>query len=99
MMTITRQTGSAGPNQDAEQAPNQIELPFKVPVCAWCRPGELGDRLGAISHGICPRHFQQLLLDCAAGFSSAALNVAVSLVRDTHRLVQAELESFREFAA
>ena len=93
-MTIRGQIGTQGPNQDAEPASSQIELPLKVPVCAWCRPGEPG----IVSHGICPRHLQQMLSDVTVGFSSAALNVAVSLVRDTHRLVQAELESFREFA-
>jgi hypothetical protein len=40
----------------------QIEFPLRVAVCAWCRPKERGDTLGAISHGICPRHLRKLRL-------------------------------------
>ncbi|HWH71649.1 MAG TPA: hypothetical protein VNT26_19910 [Candidatus Sulfotelmatobacter sp.] len=42
----------------------QIEFPLVVPVCAWCRPGELGN-LGSVSHGICPRHLRALELQLA----------------------------------
>ena len=49
--------------------PLQHELPLRVPVCAWCKPKkggvELGASLGAISHGICPRHLKQLQLEMA----------------------------------
>jgi len=45
-------------------APIQTEFLMRVPVCAWCRPKELGTGLGAISHGICLRHFQQIKLEC-----------------------------------
>ena len=38
----------------------QTEFPLNVVVCAWCQPRQLGDSLGAISHGICPRHFRKL---------------------------------------
>lgn len=38
----------------------QIEFPLAVSICAWCRPGDLGNGLGAQSHGICPRHFRKL---------------------------------------
>jgi hypothetical protein len=31
-----------------------------VAVCAWCEPQERGESLGALSHGICPRHFRKL---------------------------------------
>lgn len=48
-------------------APQQSELPMRVAVCAWCKPKhrgvELGAGLGAISHGICPRHLKQLRLE------------------------------------
>lgn len=48
-------------------APQQSELPMRVAVCAWCKPKnrglELGASLGAISHGICPRHLKQLRLE------------------------------------
>jgi hypothetical protein len=41
----------------------QIEFPLAVAVCAWCRPGELGAGLGALSHGICPRHLRKMKLN------------------------------------
>ena len=82
-----------------EQAPKQIELPFKVPVCAWCRPGESGDGRVSISHGICPRHFREMLLEATEEFCSAKLKAAVSLVRDSHRPVQVELTPLVEVAA
>ena len=41
----------------------QIEFPLAVAVCAWCRPLELGAGLGALSHGICPRHLRKIKLD------------------------------------
>ena len=41
----------------------QIEFPLGVAVCAWCRPRELGAGLGALSHGICPRHLRKMKLD------------------------------------
>lgn len=41
----------------------QIEFPLAVAVCAWCRPHEPGASLGALSHGICPRHLRKLRLD------------------------------------
>ena len=31
-------------------------------VCAWCHPPVSGDPIGAVSHGICPRHFKELVL-------------------------------------
>ncbi len=42
--------------------PRQIEFPMSVAVCAWCRPHELGASLGALSHGICPRHLRMMKL-------------------------------------
>jgi hypothetical protein len=41
----------------------QIEFPLVVAVCAWCKPRELGARLGALSHGICPRHLRKMKLE------------------------------------
>jgi hypothetical protein len=38
----------------------QTEFPLTVAVCAWCKPSELGDSMGAISHGICPRHLRKI---------------------------------------
>ena len=76
MMNGVRQLGSNGPGPDAERAARQIELPLKVPVCAWCQPHELGEGLGAISHGICPRHFRQLLQETCEAYSSATVSAA-----------------------
>jgi hypothetical protein len=45
----------------------QIEFPLRVAVCAWCkskkRRVDLGTHLGAVSHGICPRHLKKLRLE------------------------------------
>jgi hypothetical protein len=41
---------------------NQPEFPLWVPVCAWCKPRDLGATVGALSHGICPRHFREMKL-------------------------------------
>jgi len=46
-----------------EMMAQQIEFPLAVAVCAWCRPGELGAGLGALSHGICPRHLRKMKLN------------------------------------
>jgi len=40
-----------------QSAADQPEFPLRVVVCAWCKPRELGATIGALSHGICPRHF------------------------------------------
>jgi len=39
----------------------QAEFPIAVAVCAWCEPVERGSGLGAISHGICPRHLRKMV--------------------------------------
>ena len=99
MLNVVKSVRSKKPERVAWQALKQIDLPFKVPVCAWCRPGESGDGPVPISHGICPRHFRQMLLNATAGFSSPGLKAAVSLVRDSHRPVQVELTPLVEVAA
>jgi hypothetical protein len=43
-----------------QSAADQTELPLRIPVCAWCKPRELGAAIGALSHGICPRHFREM---------------------------------------
>src|ERR1035437_5282661 len=96
---VVQLSGSKGPGRETEHAPRQIEVPLSVTVCAWCRPGELGDGLVPISHGICPRHFRQMLLEAKASFSSARLKAAVSLVLDSHRPLQVELAPLVEVAA
>ena len=42
---------------------SQIEMPIPVAVCAWCKPKELGAGVGAVSHGICPRHLKNIRLE------------------------------------
>ena len=98
-MAIVQLTESEGPEGVAEHTSRQIELPFSVPVCAWCCPGEIGDGLVPISHGICPRHFRQMLLEARAAFSSARLQAVVPLVPDAHRPVQVELTPLLDVAA
>jgi hypothetical protein len=50
-------TQAEGPEQ---RSARQTEFPMKVAVCAWCEPCSTDDVLGALSHGICPRHFRKL---------------------------------------
>jgi hypothetical protein len=99
ILAVVNLTGGAGQERDAEHEPKQIELPFRVTVCAWCRPGESAEGPVPISHGICPRHFRQMLLNAHASFSSAGVKAAVSLARDSHRPVQVELTPLVEVAA
>ena len=44
----------------AASAAGQTEFPLRVAVCAWCKPRDRGATLGALSHGICPRHFREI---------------------------------------
>ena len=50
-----------------EIVPLQNEFPLRVAVCAWCKPKnrsvDLGNGLGSVSHGICPRHLKKLRLE------------------------------------
>ena len=47
-------------NRCADGAAGQVEFPLRVAVCAWCKPRDRGATLGALSHGICPRHFREM---------------------------------------
>jgi hypothetical protein len=47
-------------NRGAERSANQTEFPLPVAVCAWCKPKERNATVGALSHGICPRHFREM---------------------------------------
>jgi hypothetical protein len=49
--------------QTLTMTPSQMEMPIPVAVCAWCKPQELGTGVGAVSHGICPRHLRNLGLE------------------------------------
>lgn len=40
----------------------QLDLSFRIPICAWCEPHPPSGEIGAISHGICPRHFRKVVL-------------------------------------
>jgi hypothetical protein len=99
MLTVVKSVRNTELERAAGHAPEQTELPFKVLVCAWCRPGESGDGQVPISHGICPRHFQQMLHGASASFSAVGQKAAVSLVRESHRLVQVELAPLAAVAA
>ena len=37
----------------------QLNLSLRIAVCAWCKPRKADGSLGAVSHGICPRHLQK----------------------------------------
>ncbi|HLH55811.1 MAG TPA: hypothetical protein VKY92_19575 [Verrucomicrobiae bacterium] len=41
---------------------SQTEFSLAVAICAWCKPGERGGGLGAVSHGICLKHLRKLKL-------------------------------------
>jgi hypothetical protein len=49
-------------NSKAKRTADQPEFPLRVAVCAWCEPVVLGATVGALSHGICPRHFREMKL-------------------------------------
>ena len=38
----------------------QTEFPLRVAICAWCNPRDRAANMGAMSHGICPRHFREM---------------------------------------
>jgi hypothetical protein len=42
---------------------SQTEFGLSVAVCAWCKPHEYGQGIGAVSHGICLRHLRNLKLE------------------------------------
>ncbi len=71
--------------------PQQNDLPLRVAVCAWCKPKhrgvELGAGLGAISHGICPRHLKQLRLELQSQKEAAHLARRPSLPSRRRRKV------------
>jgi hypothetical protein len=70
-------------------APQQSEFPLRVAVCAWCkskdRGVELGPSLGAISHGICPRHLKKLRLELQTQ-KAVALLVHGAVTRSRRRI-------------
>lgn len=43
----------------------QVQHPDKPTVCAWCEREKGNKPDPGISHGICPRHYRQLLSDYA----------------------------------
>ena len=47
-------------NPGADNTAARTEFPLRVAVCAWCKPRERGTTLGAMSHGICLRHFREM---------------------------------------
>ncbi len=59
-MSSSLQFESASVSRRHQMPPGQIEFSMPVSVCAWCRPVQNGERMGAFSHGICPRHYRSL---------------------------------------
>jgi hypothetical protein len=47
-------------NEERPGTPHQTEFFLPVAVCAWCHPRQ-EDESEVVSHGICPRHFQEIL--------------------------------------
>ncbi|HLP76625.1 MAG TPA: hypothetical protein VK327_06850 [Candidatus Paceibacterota bacterium] len=41
----------------------QLDFPLSVAVCAWCEPHPPAGGIGALSHGICPRHLKLVKLE------------------------------------
>ena len=73
-------------NAGSEGAARQSVLPLRVAVCAWCKPRELGAGLGALSHGICPRHFREMSTKLQSGHpGSAGEPVATRVSRSRKR--------------
>jgi len=75
----------------------QSELPISIAVCAWCKPKdravELGTSLGAISHGICPRHLKKLQEELQAlQAKDSALLTATKSRRRSARSLHPELD-------
>ena len=78
----------------AESAAQQSVLPLRVAVCAWCKPRELGAGLGALSHGICPRHLREM----KATLQTSLSGTAVEPVRPRARRSRELSRSIREVA-
>jgi hypothetical protein len=41
----------------------QLDLSLRVAICAWCKPRPFDGKIGALSHGICPRHLRKFKLE------------------------------------
>jgi hypothetical protein len=70
----------------AASGANQTELPLRIAVCAWCKPRELGAALGALSHGICPRHFREMKIDLESRLPGRAVAPVRSRIRRSRKL-------------
>ena len=91
-MKAVCETGKKGDTEVVRKVTaRQIEFSMAVSVCAWCKPSEKGAGLGAISHGICPRHLQELMRELHHTTSPVASTAVAHSMRMPARLTQAEL--------
>jgi hypothetical protein len=61
----------------------QLNLSLRIAICAWCEPQPPGGAIGALSHGICPRHFRKLVLESQSPQPKRRRRAAAS--NDTNR--------------
>jgi len=69
----------------AATAAGQTEFPLRVAVCAWCEPRERGATIGALSHGICPRHFREMKIQLQISRSGREAQPAGSQTRASRK--------------
>jgi hypothetical protein len=79
-------------NSETERKADQPELPLRVAVCAWCKPRDLGATVGALSHGICPRHFREMRLKLQDGSRGAEGAPVGTQARRSRRLRKSLLD-------
>lgn len=61
-MKVVSEAGKSGRAETPEvAAARQIEFSLVIPVCAWCHPGEVDADGTQLSHGICLRHFREMM--------------------------------------
>ena len=60
----------------------QLNLSLSVVVCAWCEPRVPGSEVGALSHGICPRHLRKLKLELQGVHPQRRRRTAARSARD-----------------
>ena len=72
-------------SRGAASAAGQTEFPLRVAVCAWCQPMERGATIGALSHGICPRHFREMKIQLQISRSGREAQPAGSQARASRK--------------
>jgi hypothetical protein len=61
----------------------QLDLSLSVAVCAWCKPRVPMGEIGALSHGICPRHLRKVKLELQGVVSRRRRRAAADKTRET----------------